>query len=113
MLEAEQSSKLADVGKAASGGAGAADVGANALARADASVGSRGGAATEDMKTALPEAAKQAEEEAAAACTNYRVDLVGATFGVCKCGLAKAEHGPQLPGKEAPRSAPTPEQGRS
>jgi hypothetical protein len=55
MLEAEQSSKLADVGKAASGGAGAADVGANALARADASV------ATEDMETALPESEAKVE----------------------------------------------------
>jgi hypothetical protein len=41
------------------------------------------------------------------ACTDYRVDLIGASFGVCKCGRAKAGHDSQLPGREAPRSTPT------
>jgi hypothetical protein len=37
------------------------------------------------------------------ACSDYRVDLVGAAFGVCKCGLTKAEHDSRLLGREAPR----------
>ena len=38
--------------------------------------------------------ALHAEEEAAeeGACDNYRVDIIAATFGTCRCGFPKAAH---------------------
>ena len=38
--------------------------------------------------------ARHAEEEAAeeGACDNYRVDIIAATFGTCRCGFRKAAH---------------------
>merc|ERR1719424_353930 len=31
-------------------------------------------------------------DKTATGCNDYQLDLAGATFGVCKCGLAKSEH---------------------